>query len=227
MSRRGALALVGGSALGVAVLTAGQTIGGIARQTVLFLPRGRSRTNGPNDFPINKTAAAAGIDPAAIGAAWRLTLTGGPTPVVLDRAALAAMPQHTERLPIGCVQGWSTVQTWSGVRLADLAAAAGVPVPLSARVQSLQKVADERIGDYSRVVLQANQVLNPRCAVGAARERRRPVARIMATRPGSSCRRCPVCTTPNGSVRLNSKVTDVSSPGSDYASSTVRTHCTC
>jgi DMSO/TMAO reductase YedYZ molybdopterin-dependent catalytic subunit len=72
------------------------------------------------------------------------------------------MAQRTERLPIGCVQGWSTVQTWSGVRLADLAAAAGVPVPLSARVQSLQKVADERIGDYSRVVLQANQVINPR-----------------------------------------------------------------
>ena len=164
MSRRGALALVGGSALGVAVLTAGQTIGGIARETVLFLPRGRSRTNGPNDFPINKTAAAGGLDPAAIGAAWRLTLTGGPKPVVLDRAALAAMAQRTERLPIGCVQGWSTVQTWSGcrVRLADLAAAAGVPVPLSARVQSLQKVADERIGDYSRVVLQANQVINPR-----------------------------------------------------------------
>ena len=108
MSRRGVLALVGGSALGVAVLTAGQTIGGITRQTVLFLPRGRTHDDGPDDFPINKTAAAAGIDPAAIGAAWRLTLTGGSGPVVLDRAALAAMPQHTARLPIGCVQGWST-----------------------------------------------------------------------------------------------------------------------
>jgi DMSO/TMAO reductase YedYZ molybdopterin-dependent catalytic subunit len=161
LSRRGALALVGASALGVAVLTAGQTIGGITRQTVLLLPRGPTRNDGPNDFPINKTAAAAAIDPVAIGAAWRLTLTGGPIPVVLDRAALAAMPQHTARLPIGCVQGWSTVQTWSGVRLADLAAAAGVPAPLSARVQSLQKVADYRIGDYSHAVLQANQVLNP------------------------------------------------------------------
>jgi DMSO/TMAO reductase YedYZ molybdopterin-dependent catalytic subunit len=119
MSRRGALALVGGSVLGVAVLTAGQTIGGITRQTVLLLPRGRTRAAGPNDFPINKTATAAGIDPAAIGAAWRLTLTGGSTPVVLDRAALATMPQHTARIPIGCVQGWSTVQTWSGVRLVD------------------------------------------------------------------------------------------------------------
>jgi DMSO/TMAO reductase YedYZ molybdopterin-dependent catalytic subunit len=161
MSRRGALALVGGGALGVAVLTAGQTIGGLPRQTALLLPRGRTRDDGPNDFPINKTSVAAGVDPAKTGAAWRLTLTGGATPVVLDRVALAAMPQHTARLPIGCVQGWSTVQTWSGVRLADLAAAAGVPAPLSARVQSLQTVADDRIGDYSHAVLQSNQVLNP------------------------------------------------------------------
>jgi DMSO/TMAO reductase YedYZ molybdopterin-dependent catalytic subunit len=161
ISRRGALALVGGSALGVAVLTAGQTFGGIAGQAVLLLPRGRTHANGPNDFPVNKTAASAGIDAVAVGAAWRLTLTGGPTPMVLDRAALAAMPQHAARLPIGCVQGWSTVQTWSGVRLADLAALAGVPAPLSARVQSLQKVADDRIGDYSRALLQTNQVLHP------------------------------------------------------------------
>ncbi|WP_082951941.1 molybdopterin-dependent oxidoreductase [Mycobacterium sp. 852002-51057_SCH5723018] len=160
MSRRGALTLVGGSALGVAVFTAGQTIGGITRQTTLWLPRGRG-TDGPNDFPINKTAANAEIDPVAIGAAWRLTLTGGPMPVVLDRAALAGMQQHTARLPIGCVQGWSTVQTWSGVRLADLAVIAGVPAPLAAGVQSLQKSTDNRIGDYSHVVLQGNQVLDP------------------------------------------------------------------
>ena len=71
------------------------------------------------------------------------------------------MPQHTARLPIGCVQGWSTVQTWSGVRLADLAAAACVLTPSSARVRSLQKIADARIGDYSHTALQANQVLDP------------------------------------------------------------------
>ena len=81
--------------------------------------------------------------------------------MVLDRAALAAMPQHTARLPIGCVQGWSTVQTWSGVRLADLAPRPVYRAPRSARVQSLQKVADYRIGDYSHAILQANQVLDP------------------------------------------------------------------
>ena len=72
---------------------------------LVLLPHGPTHANGPNDFPVNKTAAAAGIDSAAMSAAWRLTLTGGPIPVVLDRAALAAMPQHTAQLPIGCVQG--------------------------------------------------------------------------------------------------------------------------
>ena len=30
---------------------------------------------------------------------------------------LRAMPQHTARLPIACVEGWSTTETWTGVRL--------------------------------------------------------------------------------------------------------------
>ena len=76
MSRRGALALVGGGALLVGVLTAGQTIGGPARDLALLLPRGRQPGVGPNGFPINRTATAAGIDGRATGADWRLALTG-------------------------------------------------------------------------------------------------------------------------------------------------------
>ncbi|MGH3967584.1 MAG: molybdopterin-dependent oxidoreductase [Mycobacterium sp.] len=152
MSRRGALALVGGGVLLMAVLTAGQTIGGCTRDTALLLPRGRSRRG---DFQVNKTAAAAGIDPRTTGDQWRVTLRGA-APVVLDRAALLAMPQHTARLPIACVEGWSTTQTWSGVRLADLARLAGVPSPRSARVSSLQ-----RGGAFSAARLQANQIAHP------------------------------------------------------------------
>jgi len=48
---------------------------------------------------------------------------------VLDRTALTAMAQHTVRLPIACVEGWSTTETWTGVRLRDLAQLAGVPQP--------------------------------------------------------------------------------------------------
>ncbi|MFI5508870.1 molybdopterin-dependent oxidoreductase [Mycobacterium sp. NPDC051804] len=156
ISRRGALALVGGGALFMAVITAGQTLGGWTRQTALLLPRGRTHGNGPNDFQINRTAAAARITPDLTGERWRLTLTGGPTPVVLDRAALSAMPQHTARLPIACVEGWSTTETWTGVPLRDLARLAGVPEPRSAFVRSV-----ERFGAFNRATLQANQVMHP------------------------------------------------------------------
>ena len=156
MSRRGALALVGGGALFVAVLTAGQTLGGVTRRAALLLPRGRSRGDGPNDFQVNRTAAAAAISPADTGASWRLTLQSPSGRLVLDRAALEAMPQHTAHLPIACVEGWSTSQTWSGVRLRDLAALTGTVNPTRATVRSLQ-----RAGGFSYAVLLADQVDNP------------------------------------------------------------------
>lgn len=154
MSRRGALALVGSGVLLMAVLTAGQTVGGITRGAALLLPRGRSR--GAGDFQVNKTARAAGIDPERTGDMWRLTLRGGPSEVVVDRAMLAGLPQRSARLPIACVEGWSTTQSWSGVRLADLARLAGVPAPRSARVASLQ-----RGGAFGQATLQANQISHP------------------------------------------------------------------
>lgn len=156
MSRRGALALVGGGALFLALITAGQTLGGYTRPTALLLPRGRSRGNGPTDFEVNRTAKAAGISPGDTTDRWRLTLSGGPRPVTVDRAALLAMPQHTAVLPIACVEGWSTTQSWSGVRLADLARLAGVAAPESARVSSL-----ERGGAFAGATLQGSQVLHP------------------------------------------------------------------
>ncbi|HWF70317.1 MAG TPA: molybdopterin-dependent oxidoreductase [Mycobacterium sp.] len=156
LSRRGALAVVGGGTALVAVLTAGQTVGGFTRGAALLLPRGRSYGKGPNDFQINRTAAAAGVDFALTGPGWRLHLLGGREPVVLDRAALRAMDHHTVRLPIACVEGWSTTQTWTGIRLADLAAAAGRSRPRLAIVSSL-----ERFGAFNHAILQANQILDP------------------------------------------------------------------
>ncbi|MBV8965740.1 MAG: molybdopterin-dependent oxidoreductase [Mycobacteriaceae bacterium] len=156
VSRRGALATVGAGAMFIAVITAGQTIGGWTRHSALLLPRGRDRGDGSNDFQVNRTAFAAAITPEITGAGWRLRIDGGPVPVFLDRAALAALPQHTARLPIACVEGWSTTETWSGVRLRDLADLAKVPNPVSARVASL-----ERYGAFNHAVLQANQINDP------------------------------------------------------------------
>ncbi|HEY0805139.1 MAG TPA: molybdopterin-dependent oxidoreductase [Pseudonocardiaceae bacterium] len=156
LSRRGALALVGGGALLVAVLTAGQTIGGFTRYAAVLIPRGRSYGNGPNAFQVNRTATAARITTHDTGAAWRLTLHGGPRPVQLDRAGLLGMRQRTAVLPIACVEGWSATQTWTGVPLRDLAALAGVPAPQSAVVRSL-----ERNGPFGQAALQHNQILDP------------------------------------------------------------------
>jgi DMSO/TMAO reductase YedYZ molybdopterin-dependent catalytic subunit len=156
MSRRGALALVGGGSLLVAALTVGQSVDAL-RGLAILLPRGRTTggaDGGPNGFPVNKTFAASAIDPAAI-AAWTLELAGGPAPVRLDLAALAAQPQHTATLPIACVEGWSTTQAWTGVRLRDLAALAGVRAPASAVVRSLE------IGPFAQATLTSGQVLHP------------------------------------------------------------------
>ena len=156
MSRRGALALVGGGSALMLLLTAGQTIGGPARHLAVLLPRGRDTGDGPNDFPVNRTAVAAGISTAATGSAWQLRLTGGSNDVTYDRAALLAMEQHTVSLPIACVEGWSSTQTWTGVRLRDLAGLAGVETPVSALVSSL-----EESGSFNEARLQGNQVLDP------------------------------------------------------------------
>lgn len=156
MSRRGALALVGGGSALVLLLSVGQTIGGVLRPLSALLPRGRVLGDGPNDFQVNRTAAAARISPDDTGEVWRLTLRGGDGDVSLSRPQLLAMPQHTADLPIACVEGWSTTQTWTGVRLADLARLAGVGEPASAQVESLQ-----RSGAFNDAALQHNQVLDP------------------------------------------------------------------
>ena len=157
ISRRGALTLVGGGAALVGALSVGQVLDGPLRGTAVLLPRGRTTAaadGGPNDFPVNRTFAVTGIAAAATGAAWRLDVTGAST-VRLDRDALLAMALHTADLPISCVEGWSTQQTWTGVRLRDLAALAGVPAPASAVVRSLEE------GPFAQAELHAGQAVHP------------------------------------------------------------------
>ena len=159
MSRRGALALVGGAALTVTAVTAGETLGDALRPTALLSPRGQSYGDGPTDFQVNRTAAAAQVTPALTGPSWRLELVGPGGPggaVSLSREQLLAMEQHTVDLPIACVEGWSTVQTWTGVRLRDLVRLAGSPRPGSAVVASL-----ERNGAFSRAVLGRQHLTHP------------------------------------------------------------------
>jgi DMSO/TMAO reductase YedYZ molybdopterin-dependent catalytic subunit len=120
LSRRGLLAMVGGAAVAIFVVQAGESIGGALRRFALLAPRGRVFGTGPNDFQVNHTAAAQQITEAMTGAGWRLAVAGKRS-VVLDRQELLAMPQSTHTLSITCTEGWSTTQRWTGVPLASLA----------------------------------------------------------------------------------------------------------
>ncbi|MEU1446622.1 MULTISPECIES: molybdopterin-dependent oxidoreductase [Streptomyces] len=158
MTRRGAVGMVGAGSLLLLVVTAGQSIGGWMRATALLAPHNRDPGGGLNAFQINKTAAKVGVTPALVGPTWRLEVHGRGAPQVFTRGQLLAMPQHAAALPIACVEGWSTEdQHWSGLRLADLAAMAGMPDAGSVLVQSIQPP-----GPFTRVVLRGNQIRDPR-----------------------------------------------------------------
>ena len=75
ISRRGALAAVGGAAALVGVVTLPQTSDPL-RRYALLAPHGRSSLPLGNDFPVNKTARSRGINAAMTGPAWRLTVAG-------------------------------------------------------------------------------------------------------------------------------------------------------
>jgi DMSO/TMAO reductase YedYZ molybdopterin-dependent catalytic subunit len=91
-----------------------------------------------------------------VGPAYRLRLSDGAREIELSRHDLLAMPQHTARLPIACVEGWTTTQTWSGVRLSLLAEAAGVAGAGSAYVRSLQPA-----GVLSKASLSGDAIADP------------------------------------------------------------------
>jgi DMSO/TMAO reductase YedYZ molybdopterin-dependent catalytic subunit len=154
MSRRALLGTVGAGSLLLLLQGAGQSLGGPFRPLAFLLPRGRVRS-GPLGFPVNKTAVAAGISAPKVGPSWRVELVGERT-VSLSREQLLAMPQHAYDLPIACVEGWSTTQRWSGVRLRDLAARCGVRGPARVYSQSLDP------GSYGHATLGHEQVADER-----------------------------------------------------------------
>jgi DMSO/TMAO reductase YedYZ molybdopterin-dependent catalytic subunit len=146
MSRRGLFAFAGAASFTLLAANVGQSIGGPLRATAFLAPR---RQRG---FPVNKTAAAAKVTQEMVGAAYRLRLNG----VELSRTELLALEQRTRVLPIACVEGWTTTQTWTGVPLALLAELAGVSDPHSVLVRSLQPK-----GVLSKASLSRDQIADP------------------------------------------------------------------
>jgi DMSO/TMAO reductase YedYZ molybdopterin-dependent catalytic subunit len=156
ISRRGLFAAVGAGAAALLLANVGETVGGPLRRLSILAPRRQVIGAGPNDFQVNKSAVAAGVTPGMAGASYRLTLRGGREEVSFTREQLLGLPQHTAVLPIACVEGWTTTQTWSGVPLAELASRAGAFAPRAALVRSLQPR-----GVLNQVTLSAGQIADP------------------------------------------------------------------
>ncbi len=188
MSRRALLGAVGtGSAL-LFVQGAGQSIGGPLRRLAFLAPRGRTGS-GPNGFPVNRTASVAEISADQVGAGWRLQVRLADRSVSLTRVALLAMPQRSHELPIACVEGWSTTQRWSGVRLTDLAALVGGHGQLTLDAQSI-----ERNGAYAVATLGSGQIADPRAmlalrvnGVDLSLDHGYPARLIVPAAPGVHC----------------------------------------
>jgi DMSO/TMAO reductase YedYZ molybdopterin-dependent catalytic subunit len=157
ISRRGFFGVVAAGSGALLVTTAGQSIGGPLRRLALFAPRGTGE-----HFPVNKTARVARVTREMVGSTWRLELAG-PHGDRLTRDELLAMEQHTYDLPIACVEGWSTTQRWSGVRLRDLAARAGAADAETVRVTSVQPR-----GRFRRVTLGRAQLHDERSLLALA-----------------------------------------------------------
>jgi DMSO/TMAO reductase YedYZ molybdopterin-dependent catalytic subunit len=157
ISRRGALALVGGSSLAVFFLTAGQSIRSLQGISVLS-PRTQSYGRGPNAFQVNRTAAAAGIRPSDTGDSWSLHLVAQSTgrEISLSRSELMQMDLVTADLPIACVEGWSILERWTGVSLPALAEEVGIHHPTGALLESM-----ERAGAFASASLSGHQVRSP------------------------------------------------------------------
>ncbi len=137
LDRRGFLGFVGAAAALLTVLTVGETVWPL-RKLALLAPR--RPDSGPQGFPVNRSAVAAGVTQSARDPQFRLVVEGAvrhPLRLTLDE--LRALPQHEATLPIVCVQGWSASRTWRGVRVRDLLARADAHQDASVRVQSLQR----------------------------------------------------------------------------------------
>ncbi len=141
-SRRGFFGAIGVTAAALLVLTGGQSFRALDPVNA-FAPR--KRGIGPNDLPINRTAKAAQVLDTAIDPAWALTVSNGSTSRTLTLAELEALPQAQVDLPIACVEGWSQMATWKGVRLVDLAGAVGAGSDAALKITSLEKRGGYRV----------------------------------------------------------------------------------
>lgn len=134
LTRRGLVRTALGASAVAVVSVAGGTVPWLRTVSVFETHDG----SGPQDLPINRSARRAGVTSAALGPSYALEVVHAGTTRRLTLAELEQLTQHTERLPIACVEGWSAVGEWTGVRLRDLLDLVDAPAGSTVRVDSLQ-----------------------------------------------------------------------------------------
>ncbi|HUW04507.1 MAG TPA: molybdopterin-dependent oxidoreductase [Acidimicrobiales bacterium] len=136
--RRSFLGAVAAASGTLAVATVGQTFRPLAAISVLGPRDPRVNVQG---VPVNKAVGeSSGLAEAVASPSYRLVVRGRvDQELSFSREDLLAMPQHTARLPIACVEGWSAEADWTGVRVRDLLAMAGARAGAEVGVESLQQ----------------------------------------------------------------------------------------
>jgi DMSO/TMAO reductase YedYZ molybdopterin-dependent catalytic subunit len=136
VTRRQLLGIAFGTSGLLTLFTVGQTVFPL-RKLALLAPRRPG--DGPQGFPVNRTAREADVVETAQDPGFTLEIAGKvANPVRLGLDEVRALPHRRATLPIACVEGWSANRTWDGIPLRDLLARAGVDEPRAVRVESLQ-----------------------------------------------------------------------------------------
>ncbi len=149
--RRRFLGAVGATSAALVVATVGQTVSPLRKLSILAP---RRPDIGVQGFPVNRTAVEAGVTDTAQDPGFALAVeTGAETLRTFTLTELGELPQRSATLPISCVEGWSTSQTWDGVPVRDILDRAGAPAGRSVRVESL-----EGGGRYRRSDLTPGQI---------------------------------------------------------------------
>lgn len=157
MSRRGLLVTAAAAVGAVTVTTVGQTFRPL-KELAALSPR--IPDVGPQGFPVNRTAKAAGVLETARAPTWRLEVSGAVrNRLDLSLAELRSLPQTERELPITCVEGWSAGAVWRGIRLRDVLELAGAPEGATVSVSSLQTSGSFGSSEVNSIVAHADDTL--------------------------------------------------------------------
>ena len=156
VSRRGFVSTISIATAAVVALTAGQSFK-ILDAVNVFAPR--KQGIGPNGLPINRTARAAQVTAALVGADWKLEVSRGDSAKSYSYDDLAAMTQHRVDLPIACVEGWSQMASWKGVRLREIMDGVGAHPDEDLRLTSLEVAGTYRVTEMGSEFVQDDLTL--------------------------------------------------------------------